>query len=54
MAKVKVLAPHANEYGEAHEKKKGDTYEAPDLVAQSLEANGYVEWTDKPKQETKA
>lgn len=54
MAKVKALLPHSNEYGGAHEKKAGDRYEVPDQAAQALEANGLVEWLDKPKTEKKA
>jgi hypothetical protein len=46
--KVKTIAPHENDYGDKHAKTKGDTYDVPENVGQSLIAEGYVEPVDKP------
>jgi len=40
--RVKTTAAHSNEYGDKHDKVKGDEYDCPDLVGQSLIANKLV------------
>lgn len=46
MITVKTVREHGNEYGSAYDKKKGDEYAAPPLVAQGLKANGFVTYAD--------